>query len=214
MGALQLAGLGGCAERQRKEADHLGAVVAYLRGEGGEWVRCILGALPCRRCQVGGLRQAASAAGCFELHCCAQWACASKLPTAPQPARRPTQAAPAPSGCGGAPWAPSLRCCLASGIPRWQAWCALVGLRAWLAARRAAAAVRAAQHRVLHRFWTRPSVARRACTTAVCAPVLCWCRCPQVLDSPFSRLVDLMLELATSEQQLRIPKPLIKVGRG
>lgn len=34
---------------------------------------------------------------------------------------------------------------------------------------------------------------------------------PQVLDSPFSRLVDLMLELAT-DQQLRIPKPLIKVG--
>lgn len=32
----------------------------------------------------------------------------------------------------------------------------------------------------------------------------------QVLDSPFSRLVDLMLELAT-EQQLRIPRPLIKV---
>jgi len=36
---------------------------------------------------------------------------------------------------------------------------------------------------------------------------------PQVLDSPFSRLVDLMLELA-SDQQLRIPKPLIKVGGG
>ncbi|KAL4418794.1 hypothetical protein ABPG77_010203 [Micractinium sp. CCAP 211/92] len=32
-----------------------------------------------------------------------------------------------------------------------------------------------------------------------------------VLDSPFSRLVDLMLELAT-DQQLRIPKPLVKVA--
>ncbi|KAI7835678.1 hypothetical protein COHA_010417 [Chlorella ohadii] len=32
-----------------------------------------------------------------------------------------------------------------------------------------------------------------------------------VLDSPFSRLVDLMLELAT-EQQLRIPRPLIKMA--
>ncbi|KAL4425310.1 hypothetical protein ABPG75_009326 [Micractinium tetrahymenae] len=32
-----------------------------------------------------------------------------------------------------------------------------------------------------------------------------------VLDSPFSRLVDLMLELAT-DQQLKIPKPLIKVA--
>jgi alpha-beta hydrolase superfamily lysophospholipase len=32
-----------------------------------------------------------------------------------------------------------------------------------------------------------------------------------VLDSPFSRLVDLMLELA-SDQQLRIPKPLLKAS--
>lgn len=34
----------------------------------------------------------------------------------------------------------------------------------------------------------------------------------QVLDSPFSRLSDLMMELAT-DQQLRIPKPLIKVSQ-
>jgi hypothetical protein len=35
----------------------------------------------------------------------------------------------------------------------------------------------------------------------------------QVLDSPFSRLVDLMMELGT-DQQLRIPKPLLKVSIG
>ena len=38
------------------------------------------------------------------------------------------------------------------------------------------------------------------------------CVFAQVLDSPFSRLTDLMLELA-SDQQLRIPRPLAKVGQ-
>jgi len=40
---------------------------------------------------------------------------------------------------------------------------------------------------------------------------VCFSAIMKVLDSPFSRLVDLMLELAT-EQQLRIPRPLIKVS--
>lgn len=43
------------------------------------------------------------------------------------------------------------------------------------------------------------------------AQACCPCLPPQVLDSPFSRLSDLMMELATDQtNQLRIPKPLLK----
>lgn len=56
-------------------------------------------------------------------------------------------------------------------------------------------------------YWSRAAflLPRRSLDAAVQPTLLL-----QVLDSPFSRLVDLMMELAT-DQQLRIPKPLLKV---
>ena len=33
-----------------------------------------------------------------------------------------------------------------------------------------------------------------------------------VLDSPFARLTDLMLELGSSDAQLRVPRPIIRVS--